>query len=170
MEFFYSIVRFFEAGGIFMFPILLVAAAGTAIAVERYLTLTLVEVRNRNVWERIQPLLSQGEFEKARELTSKDDSAMGQLLAIGLSRQGAVRRREDIEIAMDESMVDITPRLEKRTHYLATFANLATLLGLLGTVSGLIPRSARARRGNRRTKRTCSPPASRKRWNSPRSG
>ena len=49
-----------------------------------------------------------------------------------------MRRREDIEVAMDESMIEITPQLEKRTHYLATFANLATLLGLLGTVIGLI--------------------------------
>ena len=34
--------------------------------------------------------------------------------------------------------MDVVPRLEKRTHYIATFANLATLLGLLGTVIGLI--------------------------------
>jgi len=138
MDFVYGIVRFFQAGGIFMLPILLVGAAGAAIAIERYITLSMVEVRNRNVWERIQPLLAQGDFDKAREMTAKDNSAMAQLLAIGLARQGAVRRREDIEIAMDESMIDVTPRLEKRTHYLATFANLATLLGLLGTVSGLI--------------------------------
>lgn len=138
MEFVYTIIEFFQAGGVFMFPILAVAAAGAAIAIERYLTLTLVEVKNRNVWKQVQPLLAEGDFEKARELTGKDDSAMSRLLAIGLARQGAVRRREDIEIAMDESMVDITPQLEKRTHYLATFANLATLLGLLGTVSGLI--------------------------------
>jgi biopolymer transport protein ExbB len=138
MEFMYTIIRFFQGGGLFMFPILAVAAVGAAIAVERYLTLTLVEARNRNVWKQVQPLLVEGSFDKARELTSKDDSAMSRLLAIGLARQGAVRRREDIEIAMDESMVDITPQLEKRTHYLATFANLATLLGLLGTVSGLI--------------------------------
>ena len=39
---------------------------------------------------------------------------------------------------MEESLMDIMPRLEKRTHYIATFANLATLLGLLGTVIGLI--------------------------------
>jgi len=39
---------------------------------------------------------------------------------------------------MEESLMDITPRLEKRTHYIATFANLSTLLGLLGTVIGLI--------------------------------
>ena len=39
---------------------------------------------------------------------------------------------------MEESLMEITPRLEKRTHYLATFANIATLLGLLGTIIGLI--------------------------------
>jgi len=57
---------------------------------------------------------------------------------MGLARQGSVRRREDVEVAMEQSMMEIVPQLEKRTHYLATFANLATLLGLLGTVSGLI--------------------------------
>jgi biopolymer transport protein ExbB len=138
MEVMYTIIRFFQAGGLLMFPILVVAAVGAAIAVERYLTLSVVQAKNRNVWRQIQPLLVEGDFDKARELTSKDESAMSRLLSIGLARQGAVRRREDIEIAMDESMVEITPQLEKRTHYLATFANLATLLGLLGTVSGLI--------------------------------
>src|SRR5688572_11225055 len=39
---------------------------------------------------------------------------------------------------MEESLMEVVPRLEKRTHYLATFANMATLLGLLGTVIGLI--------------------------------
>jgi biopolymer transport protein ExbB len=121
-----------------MFPILLVAAVGFAIAVERYVTLTLVKAKNQNVWSQVQPALVSGDFDKAREMTSKGDSAIAQLLSIGLARQGAVRRREDIEIAMDEGMIEITPQLEKRTHYLATFANLATLLGLLGTVSGLI--------------------------------
>jgi biopolymer transport protein ExbB len=138
MEFVYMIVRFFEEGGPFMFPILVVAAAGSAIVVERYITLTLIKARNQDVWSQVQPVLVSGDFDKAREMTSKGDSAIAQLLSIGLARQGAVRRREDIEIAMDESMIEITPQLEKRTHYLATFANLATLLGLLGTVIGLI--------------------------------
>jgi biopolymer transport protein ExbB len=138
MELIYMIVRFFEAGGVFMFPILVVAAVGAAIAIERYVTLSLVKLRSQSVWDRVQPALVEGDFDKAREMTSKDDSAMSRLLSVGLAREGAVRRREDIEIAMDESMIEITPQLEKRTHYLATFANLATLLGLLGTVSGLI--------------------------------
>jgi biopolymer transport protein ExbB/TolQ len=49
-----------------------------------------------------------------------------------------VRRRDDVKTAMQECMTGIMPHLEKRTHYLATMANIATLLGLLGTVSGLI--------------------------------
>jgi biopolymer transport protein ExbB len=57
---------------------------------------------------------------------------------MGLERQGAVRRREDIEIAMEESMMEIIPQLEKRTPYVALASNIATLLGLLGTIMGLI--------------------------------
>ncbi len=138
MEVMYSIVRFFGGGGAFMFPILLVAAVGVAIALERYVTLTILSARNRNAWTQLQPVLASGDFDKAREMTSKGDTAISRLLSMGLARQGAVRRREDIEVAMEESMLEIVPQLEKRTHYLATFANLATLLGLLGTVSGLI--------------------------------
>jgi biopolymer transport protein ExbB len=71
-------------------------------------------------------------------MTSKDDSAISQLLGMGLARQGAVRRREDIEIAMEESMMEIIPQLEKRTPYVSLASSIATLLGLLGTIMGLI--------------------------------
>jgi biopolymer transport protein ExbB len=138
VDIFYAIVNFFVRGGAFMFPILLVAAVGTAIAVERYITLTRQRVSNRSAWNRVEPLLMSGDFDKARDMTSKDDTAISRVLSMGLALQGAVRRRDDVEKAMDESMMEIIPKLEKRTHYLATFANLATLLGLLGTVSGLI--------------------------------
>jgi biopolymer transport protein ExbB len=138
MEFMYSIVGFFAGGGFMMFPIALVLAVGTAIAVERYVTLARLGVKNRNAWAQIQPVLASGDFDKARSMTQNGDTAIWQLLGSGLARQGAVRRREDVEVAMEESMMEIVPQLEKRTHYLATFANLATLLGLLGTVSGLI--------------------------------
>ena len=138
MDIMYSIVSFFAGGGAFMYPILLVAAFGAAIGVERYVTLTRLGVANRHAWNEVEPALTNGDFEKAREVTSKGDTAISRLLLMGLVRQGAVRRREDVEIAMEQSMMEIVPQLEKRTHYLATFANLATLLGLLGTVSGLI--------------------------------
>jgi biopolymer transport protein ExbB/TolQ len=63
---------------------------------------------------------------------------IGQIMSYGLARIGNSSSREEVEKAMEESLMDVVPRLEKRTHYLATFANLATLLGLLGTVMGLI--------------------------------
>ncbi len=138
MDIFYPIVKFFVHGGLFMFPIALVGAVGAAIAVERYITITRARVKSRAAWTAVEPLLAKGEFDRARELTNKDDTAVGRLLSMGLALQGAVRRRDDVEKAMEESMMEIIPQLEKRTHYLATFANLATLLGLLGTVSGLI--------------------------------
>jgi biopolymer transport protein ExbB len=138
MDFIYSIVGFFVTGGPFMYPILIVFAVGAAIAVERYITLTLVTAKNRSVWSKVQPALLNGEFDKAREMTSKDDSTISQLLGMGLARQGAVRRREDIEIAMEEGMMEIIPQLEKRTPYVALASSIATLLGLLGTIMGLI--------------------------------
>jgi len=48
------------------------------------------------------------------------------------------KRHDDVELAMEEGLMEVLPRLEKRTPYLATFANIATLLGLLGTIMGLI--------------------------------
>jgi biopolymer transport protein ExbB len=138
VDIFHSIVSFFAKGGVFMFPILIVAALALAIAIERYVTLTRLLIQNRNAWSALEPLLTKHDFDKARDITSKDDSAISQLLGMGLARQGAVRRIDDVEKAMRGAMMETLPRLEKRTHYLATFANLATLLGLLGTVSGLI--------------------------------
>jgi biopolymer transport protein ExbB len=121
-----------------MYPILLVFSLGAAIAVERYVTLTLMRSSNQSAWGKVLPLLVNGEFDTAREMLGKDKSTIAQLLGMGLARQGAVRRREEIEIAMEEGMMEIIPQLEKRTPYVALFASIATLLGLLGTIMGLI--------------------------------
>ena len=135
---FYSIVAFFQKGGLFMYPIMLVFAVGMAITVERWLQLRRTQSVNSRMWDLVHPVLAQGEFDKAREMVNKDKSNMAKMLEMGLARQGAVRRREDIEIAMEESMMEIIPQLERRTPYVALLANIATLLGLLGTIMGLI--------------------------------
>ena len=70
--------------------------------------------------------------------TAASDSAIGKIVHNGLQRLQTSRRREDIDAAMEEGMMEIVPRLEKRTHYIATFANVITLVGLLGTITGLI--------------------------------
>jgi len=138
MDFIYSIVSFFQTGGIFMYPILIVFAVGAAIAAERTVMLTFVRSKNRRMWDKLHPVMVDGDFDTARQMTSEDNSAVSQLLSMGLAREGAVRRRDDIEIAMEETMMEIIPKLEKRTPYIALFANISTLLGLLGTIMGLI--------------------------------
>ncbi|MGD8701174.1 MAG: MotA/TolQ/ExbB proton channel family protein [Desulfosarcina sp.] len=135
---FYTMVAFFQKGGTFMYPILLVFAIGLAISIERYIHLNRIQIANTSMWKKLKPVLTKGEFEKARQMVNKDKSRVAQMLGMGLARQGAVRRREDIEIAMEESMMEIIPQLEKRTPYVALLSNIATLLGLLGTIMGLI--------------------------------
>ena len=123
---FSHIVRFFQGGGEMMYPIAVVLVAGLAIALERCIYLTQVQLRNRGLWNQLVPYLQRGDFRQAVQLTSKSTSAIGQILSYGLARISSARRRDDIEKAMEESLMDVVPRLEKRTHYIATFANLAT--------------------------------------------
>lgn len=138
MDAFNAIVKFFQEGGVFMYPILLVFALGVAIAIERYVYLTVAKQINRSMWDKLTPLVKANNFKQALEISARSKAAIGKIFAYGLSRLQVTRRRDDIEIAMEEGLMEVIPRLEKRTHYLATFANIATLLGLLGTIIGLI--------------------------------
>ena len=138
MDTFSTIVRFFQEGGVFMYPIVIVLAVGLAIAIERWLFLTMTTANNKMLWNKVTPFLKSGNFAGAMQVTSKSKAAIAQIMTYGLNRIRSARRREDIEQAMEESLMEVMPRLEKRTHYLATFANMATLLGLLGTIIGLI--------------------------------
>ncbi|MEL6198903.1 MAG: MotA/TolQ/ExbB proton channel family protein [Pseudomonadota bacterium] len=133
-----AVIEFFQLGGKFMYPILFVFGLGMAIAIERYVYLTMTGASNRAMWKKIVPYLKAGNFQQAVSVTSKSKSAIGKIMTYGLYRVGSARRRDDIEKAMEESLMEVLPKLEKRTHYLATFANIATLLGLLGTIIGLI--------------------------------
>lgn len=133
-----SIVSFFQDGGAFMYPIMVVLAFGIAITLERYIYLSISRGNNQRILKKVLPLLQSGDYQKAISLTAKSKFAVSHILTQGLSRFKSAKSRDDIEIAMEESMMEAIPRLEKRTHYLATFANIATLLGLLGTIIGLI--------------------------------
>jgi biopolymer transport protein ExbB/TolQ len=111
---------------------------GLAIAVERFIFLARARAENRKVWEQVLPMLQGGRFKEVAGVVAQSDSAIGKIVSNGLARMSSARRREDIDHAMEEGMMEIVPRLEKRTHYIATFANTITLVGLLGTIIGLI--------------------------------
>ncbi|TMH73861.1 MAG: MotA/TolQ/ExbB proton channel family protein [Betaproteobacteria bacterium] len=138
MNTFDTIVKFFQDCGWFIYPSLLIMASGLSIAIERFIVLMRARAENRKVWDRILPMLQGGKFQQVLGYTTKSDTAIGKIVSNGLNRLQTARRREDIDAAMEEGMMEIVPRLEKRTHYIATFANVITLVGLLGTISGLI--------------------------------
>ncbi|WP_286219850.1 MotA/TolQ/ExbB proton channel family protein [Marinobacter apostichopi] len=134
-----TMVRFFQEGGPFMYPIAVVLAIGLAITLERFFYLASVRRRNRVAFERgILPLLQKRDYQRAMKAASNSDSAIASIMGAGIARLLNHSRREDIEYAMEEGLMEVLPRLEKRTQYLATLANIATLLGLLGTIIGLI--------------------------------
>jgi len=135
---FSEFIRFLQSGGAFMYPIMIVFAFGLAIATERYLYLSSVKKNNKKLLGEIMPLLNQGRFDQVAEITGKSKVAICMMLSLGISRQQDSARRDDVEMAMEEVMMETIPRLEKRTHYIAMFANISTLLGLLGTITGLI--------------------------------
>ena len=138
MDFYSGIVNFFQNGGVFMYPIVVVLALGMAIAIERWIYLNKTSISNKIVWNKVTPFIKAGKFQEAVNVTQKSKAAIATILTYGLHRIKSAARRVDIEAAMEESLMEVVPRLEKRTHYLATFANVATLLGLLGTIIGLI--------------------------------
>ncbi|MBL1276988.1 MAG: MotA/TolQ/ExbB proton channel family protein [Ectothiorhodospiraceae bacterium] len=133
-----EIVKLFQAGGPFMYPILGVFAIGFAITLERFFYLSKVNRATNKVWSQLIPMLKALDFERAIKLTESVKTPITMVLNYGFSRHSENKRREIIEAAMEEGMMDAMPDLVQRTHYLATFANVATLLGLLGTIVGLI--------------------------------
>ncbi len=138
MDAFSTVVKFFQDCGLFIYPSLLIMALGLSIAIERFVFLRRARNENRTAWNKILPLLQGGKLQQVYGATAKSDAAIEVIVHNGLSRLQSTRRREDIDAAMEEGMMEIVPRLEKRTHYIATFANVITLVGLLGTISGLI--------------------------------
>ncbi len=138
MNTFNTVVKFFVDCGPFLYPSLTLMAMGLAIAIERYVFLNRARSENRKVWEQVLPMLQSGKLKEVHSVTANSDSAIGKIVANGLARLQSARRREEIDAAMEEGMMEIVPRLEKRTHYIATFANVITLVGLLGTIIGLI--------------------------------
>ena len=131
-------IRFFQEGGFFMYPISLVLVVGIIIAIERYAYLTIAKRTNRNVFDKLYSMIRGKDLNGALKFASQSDSAMGMMVGAGLQRLARKQSREEIEYAMEEGLLETMPRLEKRTQYLATLANVSTLLGLLGTIIGLI--------------------------------
>ncbi|MCU0939013.1 MAG: MotA/TolQ/ExbB proton channel family protein [Burkholderiaceae bacterium] len=138
MSAFDTVVKFFQDSGVAIYFSLLIMAVGLSVAIERFIFLAKQRAENRKMWDKMLPLLQNGKLDKAAALAGSADVPIGKIVTYGIERLRTPHRREDVDAAMEEGMMEIVPRLEKRTHYIATFANVITLVGLLGTIIGLI--------------------------------
>ena len=133
-----TVVTFFQTGGAFMYPIAVVLTIGLVIALERWVFLTSAKVSNQAATKKILPLLQHRKYEQLQDFTQRSSAPVSKIVGAGLGSLIRSERRDDVVYAMQESVMETVPRLEKRTGYLSTLANVATLLGLLGTIIGLI--------------------------------
>jgi biopolymer transport protein ExbB len=139
MELLEFLITNFKAGGVFMYAILLVLACGTAIIIERAKTLFIQSrINARDLWRRIQRYVEDDKLEEATTLCQSHRAPLARVLTAGLKRAQFGGTGKEIGSAVEEVMLEVLPVLEKRIHYLYSLSNISTLLGLLGTVIGLI--------------------------------
>ncbi len=132
-----SIIRFFVTGGPVMFVILFALILGVVTIIERVI---YIQFKNRIDSElfvnKIAELIRSGNINRAIDYCNISDAALPNIAKAGL--QEINNSPASIQNAMELTAMKEIPKLEKRTHYLSMIANVATLLGLLGTIFGLI--------------------------------
>ncbi|MBL8783478.1 MAG: MotA/TolQ/ExbB proton channel family protein [Deltaproteobacteria bacterium] len=132
-----SIVHAFQEGGGWMYAILVVNIIVIGIAVERTIWLFFQAGMNRkDVMRRIEKHVRDGELDRAKGLVAKHKAPLAKVIAAGLGTQG--QGQDAAMMLMNEASLMEIPKIEARVGYLVMFSNISTLLGLLGTIVGLI--------------------------------
>jgi biopolymer transport protein ExbB len=129
--------KFLEDGGTLMYINLLCSVIVIAMIIERLIFfLVKSSVNARAFLEQIRKLVLANNVDRAVKLCSATSAPVAQVAKAGLQR---IHRGEIVVAqAIEESLVDVTPMIKKRIQILWSLANIATLIGLLGTVVGLI--------------------------------
>jgi biopolymer transport protein ExbB/TolQ len=133
-----TIAHFFREGGFWMYPIVAASAFALAVSAERaYYYYVRSRVNAKAMLTQVTRLVRNGEAEKARLLCSKMKNPLAMIVESALWHYIQQETDQEIQNAVDEIALRELPKIQRRTHYLSLFANLSTLLGLLGTIFGL---------------------------------
>lgn len=142
MDSFIEAFRWEADGAPYMYAILVVGAFAAAIAIERfYFLMVRSNINAGKFMSEIRKLVRAGEYKKALALCdAAPEKALAQVVGASLRRvaEQEVTDFRAIQNSVDESTLEVIPRLNQRTSFLAMLANVATLLGLMGTIWGLI--------------------------------
>ncbi|MBN21061.1 MAG: transporter [Bdellovibrionaceae bacterium] len=137
-NFFTDLVHAFQEGGFWMMPIATALTISVVISVERFIRLFMnYNVDGASFMFEIQKHILANDLDGAiRICNGSGKAALPKVMKAGLQR--ASREETQIQNAIDAVSLEMIPKLERRIPYLALIANIATLLGLLGTIAGLI--------------------------------
>jgi biopolymer transport protein ExbB len=135
---FAEMAKFYADGGIWMHPISLCFVVSLSIGIERTVSLFFrYNINSNHFMAQIQKLVLANNIDRAIKLCNAAPSAaLPRVIKAGLTR--ANKSEAEIAQAVEEATLEVLPDISKRTTTLPNVANLATLLGLLGTIVGLI--------------------------------
>ena len=124
-----------EHGGVFAYLLIGLGVFAFAVAIERFYVLNFrYSINGKEFWKEIRNRVQGGSVEDAIKIC--DNAPLPLIVKSGLVE--AAKSSPRVKEAMDETSLEVIPRIEKRTHYLSMVANVAVLIGLLGTVRGII--------------------------------
>jgi biopolymer transport protein ExbB len=129
-------IQSFSDGGWGMWPIAAIAVFTIFIVVDRFLYLSKSKVDVDKLMSLLKSQIVAGNVRGAINTCEASPAPVTRIIAAGLRQAGGSEHQ--IQQAMDEEALRELPKVEKRTGYLAMLGNLATLAGLLGTITGLI--------------------------------
>jgi len=133
-----SVAAWFNAGGPFMWVILGVSAFACAVAIERLVFYYIICRRNSLYFTgQVVSLINAEKNDDAKKIVSRGSAPLIILIRTAVERFVLGAPYADIQEGVEEAAIQQIPRLTERLNYLSLFANIATLLGLLGTISGL---------------------------------
>src|ERR1041384_2448225 len=132
-----QLVEAFKQNPTFMVLNLMCSAVVLTIVIERFaFQLTQYRVNSKEFFAQVRKLVTAGNIDRAIKLCEASDFPVLQLVKAGLTH--ANKGADEIDAALSEKLSELKPQAEKRVGALWSLANIATLIGLLGTVSGLI--------------------------------
>ncbi len=123
-------------GGIMMWPIVLCSVIALAIVIERFIRFAQVSIDSRKFISDIISLVEKGRIQDALSIAEQTPGPIAMVVKAGLRRYG--RSKEEIDEAMRDASIYEIPKLEKNLTGLATIAHISPLMGLLGTVLGMV--------------------------------
>ncbi len=141
-----GVMKYMEDGGPFMWPILFMAILGAGVVIERFRSLRLIATDGQALRNKVLRLLHEDRVEEAIALCVESRGPVPAILAVGLHRYEVLRRlnydpvrmEEQVVKAMEDYRPHIIAALEKHMPVLSTIANVAPMVGSVGTVVGMV--------------------------------